>query len=111
MTLEPTPTLQRLGELPRSDRRDALTALVVAEFKAALLMGDAEELALQESYFALGFTSLRVTEIKQRLEQLLGVGLSANVLFGQPTVEHLVDHLVDDVLVDLFTADEAPAPA
>lgn len=88
----------------------ALTGIVVAEFKNTLLMDDDEDLPMTQSYFSLGFTSLRVVEVKQRLEELLGTPISANVLFSEPTVEHMIAYLVRDVVADLFTETEA-APA
>jgi acyl carrier protein len=94
--------IERLRALPLSERRTALEELVVTEFKATLLMTDDEELPLDGSYFDLGFTSLRITEIKDRLEDVLACGISANVLFNQPTVTQLLEHLTRDVLVDLF---------
>jgi acyl carrier protein len=101
--VERTPTIERLQDLPLSERADALEHLVVAEFKATLLMSDEEELPLDESYFDAGFTSLRITEIKERLETLLGCEISTNVLFNSPTVERLLEHLTGDVLPEIFT--------
>lgn len=98
-----TAAVQDLLELPRSERRDALESLVTAEFKATLLMSEDEELPLGTSYFDLGFTSLRITEVKQRLEELLGCPLSTNQLFSSPTVEQLLDHLASEVFPELFT--------
>jgi acyl carrier protein len=84
-----------LSSLPRSDRRDALEDLVVAQFRDLLLITDDEELGLATSYFDLGLTSLRLTEIKQRLETALDIGIDATVLFNQPTIDDLVTHLTD----------------
>jgi hypothetical protein len=104
--VERTPTIERLAALPLSEREDALEQLVVAEFKATLLMSDDEELLLDESFFDAGFTSLRITEIKERLETLLGCEISTNLLFNSPTVERLLEHLTCDVLPEFF---EIPA--
>jgi len=91
-----------LHELPFSERREGLEELVVTEFKSTLLMTDDEDLPFDMSYFELGFTSLRITEIKERLETQLGRKISTNVLFNSPTVERLVSYLADEVLGDLF---------
>jgi acyl carrier protein len=96
------PAVRQLARLPRSDRRDALAALVAAEFRAALLMTEDEELSLEDSFFDLGLSSLRLTELKERLEALLGRPISANELFNRPTVARLLDHLTERVLGDLF---------
>lgn len=99
---KPTPTIEMLRACPRSERYDALEAVVTGEFKATLLMSDDEQLDLDESYFDAGFTSLRITEIKERLEALLGCDISTNVLFNSPTVERLLEHLTGEVLIGLF---------
>lgn len=94
--------IERLLELPLSERREGLEELVLTEFKTTLMMGDDEDLPFDMSYFELGFTSLRITEIKERLETQLGRRISTNVLFNSPTMERLISYLADEVLVDLF---------
>lgn len=86
---------QRLREMPRTELADEIETLVVGMLKDVLLMDDTEELPVDISYFDLGLTSLRLTEIRQSLEQLLDLSINVNVLFNEPTVSHLVDHLVD----------------
>jgi len=102
-----TPTIQRLRALPRSERRDALQALVVREFKATLLMAEEDELPMEQSFFDLGMTSLGLTEVKQSLEDRLGRAISANSLFNRPTMNALVAHLTDEVLPEMFAAPAA----
>jgi len=99
-----------LRALPRAERRDALEAVVVEEFKSTLLMPDDEDLPVDQSFFDLGFTSLRITEAKQRLETLLGQPISANVLFNSPTVDELVDYLIAEVLADVLAQSEPSMP-
>ena len=99
-----------LRTLPRAERRDALEAVVVEEFKSTLLMPDDEDLPVDQSFFDLGFTSLRITEAKQRLETLLGQPISANVLFNSPTVDELVDYLIAEVLADVLAQSEPSMP-
>ena len=109
-----TPTTRRLAALPRSERSDALEALVVTEFKAALLMTDDDELPLDTSFFDLGMTSLRLTEIKQELEKLLDRPVDANSLFNSPTLDALLTYLMRDVLPELFAppaSEPVAAPA
>ncbi|WP_093898685.1 acyl carrier protein [Streptomyces sp. Ncost-T10-10d] len=91
-----------LLDLPRSERRQALEDLVVAEFKIALLMEGDDELPLDESYFDLGLTSLTITDLKQGLEAMIGHELSASLLFNSPTVGRLMDHICDELLPGLF---------
>lgn len=100
----PTQTILHLRGLPLFERREALETLLTNEFKSTLLMTDVDELPLDASFFDMGLTSLRLSEIKQGLEARLGCGINANVLFNRPTVAQLMAHLTDDVLADLFTA-------
>jgi acyl carrier protein len=99
-----TPTIQHLRELSQAERREFLTELVVAEFRDTLLMTEEdEELSTDTSFFDLGLTSLRLTEVKERLETLLACGIDTNTLFNSPTIEALVGHLVDHGLTEYFT--------
>ncbi|GAB3281345.1 hypothetical protein GCM10027589_08510 [Actinocorallia lasiicapitis] len=107
MPAEP-PEIRKLRELPRSERREALESLIVAEFLAVAMMEGEEELPTSTSFFELGFTSLRLTEVKQRLEIALGCEISANELFNRPTIDALVEYLAENALAVHFTA---PAPA
>ncbi len=90
-------TIQRLRELPRSELTEEIETIVLRKFKAVLLMDDSEDLPVDISYFDLGLTSLRLTEIRQSLEQLLDLSINVNVLFNEPTITHLVDHLTQAV--------------
>src|SRR5215469_13881936 len=94
--------IDRLQELPLSERREWLEELIIAEFKTTLMMEDDEDLPFDMSYFELGFTSLRITEIKERLETQFGRKISTNVLFNSPTMERLIAYLAEEVLADLF---------
>jgi acyl carrier protein len=105
-----TPAVQRLLDLPWSERRDALATLVAAEFRATLLMTADDELPADRSFFDLGLTSLRLTEVKQSLETLLGAPISANSLFNQPTLDALLAHLTDEVLPTVFAAPAEQVP-
>jgi acyl carrier protein len=96
--------IERLRELPFSERREELEELVVTEFRTTLLMTDDEDLPFDMSYFELGFTSLRITEIKERLETQFGCSISTNVLFNSPTMESLISYLAEEVLADLFSS-------
>ena len=90
-------TIQRLRDLPRSELTEEIETIVLKKFKVVLLMDDSEDLPVDVSYFDLGLTSLRLTEIRQSLEQLLDLSINVNVLFNQPTITHLVDHLTQAV--------------
>jgi hypothetical protein len=94
------PALVRLLGLPRPDRRAALAELVGREFKRALLIPADGNLPFDDNYFELGLTSLKVSEVKERLETGLGCELETSVLFASSTVRQIVDHLADVVLAD-----------
>lgn len=86
-----------LRELSFAERRDALEEILETEFKAALLMTDEDELPFDQSYFDLGLTSLGITDLKERFEELLQVEIDTTVLFNSPTVERLLDYLTEQI--------------
>jgi aryl carrier-like protein len=94
--------VEALGRAPLSERGAMLEALVVAEFRAWLLMSDADALPLDESYFALGLTSLGAVEIQERLESILGRRIDSASLFNNPTIENLLLHVRSQVLSEFF---------
>ncbi|MFK3732990.1 acyl carrier protein [Streptomyces sp. NPDC088090] len=100
--IEQAPAVEQLSSLPRSERSEFLESIVVAEFRDVLLMDGDEMFPPDQSYFSLGFTSLRLMEVKARLEKALGCTLNTNVLFNKPTIEDLIEYLTDEVLGDLM---------
>lgn len=94
--------VEALAGAPLSERGTLLEALVVAEFRTWLLMSEADALPLDESYFALGLTSLGAVEIQERLESILGRRIDSASLFNNPTIDHLLLHLRSQVLSELF---------
>lgn len=104
-----TTAVRILLDLPGPERLEQLEAMVAGEFRAALLMEPDEPLAVDAPYFELGLTSLRITEAKKRLERLLGVTISSNVLFNRPTVAQLTGYLADEALPELFARPGVPA--
>ena len=109
MTLN-TPWIQQLAEAPRSERAAMLEAVVVSEFRTRLLMSESEALPLDESFFALGLTSIGAAELQQRLEAVFGRRVDSSSLFNNPTIGYLLAYLRAEVLADLFvSAPAAPA--
>ncbi|MFE9449669.1 acyl carrier protein [Streptomyces sp. NPDC006739] len=90
-------TIERLRDLPRSELSEEIETIVLKKFRAILLMDESEDLPVDISYFDLGLTSLRLTEIRQSLEELLDLSINVNVLFNEPTITHLVDHLTQAI--------------
>lgn len=108
MTTAPAPWVDLLQHAPRSERRRVLTQQVTQTFKQWLHMSEAEPLALDESYFAQGLTSLGAVEVQQRLEAQLGCRIDSANLYNHPSIAHLIEHVCQDLLPALF-ADTAPA--
>ena len=97
-----TAWVDSLAQAPLSERAALLEALVTGEFRTWLLMSDADALPLDESYFALGLTSLGAVEIQERLESILGRRIDSASLFNNPTIDHLLLHLRNEVLSEYF---------
>ncbi len=97
-------TIDQIRGLPLSERFDALDDAVTGEFRSALLMTEDEEFPRDESFFDIGLTSLRLTEIKQRLDEQLDCTISETEMFNRPTLDRLLDHLSTDVIPELFVS-------
>ncbi|MES9520380.1 acyl carrier protein [Streptomyces capoamus] len=105
-----TPLVEQLRALPRPERRSRVEELARTEFRTALLMSEDEDVPLDQNYFDLGLTSLRVTEIKQRLEAQLGCAIDTAVLFAVPTLGRLVEYLQTEILPKLTGEATAAQP-
>lgn len=81
--------------MSRPERREALEDIVVSVIREAILMDEGEDLPTDVGFFDLGLSSLRLNDIRSRLEGLLGIPIDATVLFGQPTVDQLVIYLTE----------------
>lgn len=84
-------------QLPEVERGEAIEEFLVEQFKAMLFIPGDEPLPLERSFFDLGLTSLRLSELKQRLEERLDITIDATVLFNQPTVAALTVYLSEAV--------------
>ena len=106
---EPSARVREILALPKAERRAALEDLVIAEFAAILDLGAGEEFPRHTGFFDLGMTSLRLTEVRQRLTRLLGDQVRVETLFEHATMASLLEHLVTVVLPDLAhdTAEDA----
>jgi hypothetical protein len=102
-----TAWVESLAQAPLSERSALLEALVVGEFRTWLLMSAGDALPLDESYFALGLTSLGAVEIQERLESILGRRIDSSSLFNNPTIDHLLLHLRNEVLSAFFQSPTA----
>lgn len=106
-----SPRVRRVLELPKAERREALAELVIGEFRAVLRLPDTADFSRRTGFFDLGMTSLRLTELRQRLTRLFGAQLREETFFEHATLDGLLEYLVDIVLPEQSGATAAPAPA
>ncbi|WP_226961553.1 MULTISPECIES: type I polyketide synthase [Streptomyces] len=99
------PLRQRLVSVPREEREATLLAGVCAEVAAVLDYAPDEEAHPDGLFAELGFDSLTVVELCQRLRAATGLPLAPDELFGHPAPRLLAKHLLH--LLDL---DEPGAP-
>jgi len=90
-----TSAARRLLAAPGADFDDEVERLATAVFRDALLAPDDEELPADQTFFELGLTSLRMVEVRERLEEMFGVEIATVALFDHPTIDGLSGHLVD----------------
>lgn len=101
--------IARLASTDLAERARLLEELVAERFREALLIPPAEPVPLDESYFALGLTSLSAVEIEQDLRAALGRPISTTEILNNPTVGHLLAYLRAEVLADLFAGAREPS--
>ncbi|MCU0680761.1 MAG: type I polyketide synthase [Polyangiaceae bacterium] len=89
----PPALVRRLGEMPPARRRAALVAHVRALAASLLGLASPETLAPDAGFFGAGMDSLRVIELKNRLQADLGRALTAGVVFNHATAEALGAYL------------------
>ena len=89
---------QRLSEAVPEGRRALLERAVAAEVATVLGREDAPRIAPDHGFFELGMDSLTSVELRNRLQNQLGVTLSQTLAFDYPTLDQLVDHLLREVL-------------
>ena len=74
--------------LPEKERTQKLRALVHAEV-ARILKFDAARLDPKEGFFQMGMDSVMAGQLRNRLEQQLGLKFAVTVIFENPSVERL----------------------
>jgi acyl carrier protein len=106
-----TPWVEQLSATALAERPGLLEAMVTGRFRETLLMTDDEPVPRDESYFALGLSSLGAVEIEQFLRATLGRPIDTAEILNNPTLGHLLAYLRAEVLPEFFPADPPPAPA
>jgi acyl carrier protein len=102
-----TPWIVQLLSVPLSERSFLLETFVDGEFRNWLQMTATELLPHDESYFALGLTSLGAVEIQECLEVALDCKIDSSTLYNNPTIGHLVSYLRNDPLARIFAGGQA----
>ncbi|MBV7331274.1 acyl carrier protein [Chloroflexi bacterium TSY] len=83
--------IDTLAELPQSEWREQVADFLSTQLAHVLGSTNAEKISLRQRLFDLGLNSLKVVELQNRLENGLGVELTAALIFEYPTVEALLD--------------------
>jgi NAD(P)-dependent dehydrogenase (short-subunit alcohol dehydrogenase family)/aryl carrier-like protein len=84
---------ERLASLPESEWEEAILKLVQAHVAAVLGHASPEAIDPQRNFLELGFDSLGVIQLRNRLAQATGVRLTVAVVADNPTPAALAGHL------------------
>jgi NAD(P)-dependent dehydrogenase (short-subunit alcohol dehydrogenase family)/acyl carrier protein len=96
-----TTLTQRLASVAQPAARQILVDLVRAQVAAVLGHADSAAIETSQGFNDLGFDSLTVVDLRNRLDQATGLRLPASLAFDHPTPAALAEHLL---------ATLAPAP-
>ncbi|MFI7505138.1 SDR family NAD(P)-dependent oxidoreductase [Streptomyces sp. NPDC049687] len=95
--------LDRLAALPAVERPAALTEAVLARV-GGVLGQQGEAIDPERAFSELGFDSLTAVELRNGLQEAVGVRLPATLIFDYPTPQTLVAHLGEQVFKKLPSA-------
>ncbi|MBI3957991.1 MAG: SDR family NAD(P)-dependent oxidoreductase, partial [Chloroflexi bacterium] len=94
------PAKPRLGEALQAaspaERPRLLEEYLRQEIAQVLRLPVAVQIGLEDHLFQLGFDSLMAVELKNRLQNALGVPLRSTLLFDHPTLAGLIGHLAGE---------------
>ncbi|MDQ1025084.1 acyl transferase domain-containing protein/acyl carrier protein [Streptomyces umbrinus] len=85
----------RLTPLPDEDRLSALRALVQTQAATVLGHTAADNVAVDQPFRDLGFDSLTAVELRNHLNAVTGLRLSATLVFDHPTADAVARHLLE----------------
>ncbi len=85
---------ERLAGLAEDAARELLSELIRSEVAAVLGFADADAISPAHAFSELGFDSLTVVDLRNRLDSVTGLRLPATLAFDYPTVTALLDHLM-----------------
>ncbi len=86
-----------LGSSSGPERRRVVLELVRGEIAVVLGHGSGEEIETHRSFKELGFDSLAAVELRNRLDALTGLRLSATLVFDHPSPDAVADLLLQTV--------------
>ncbi|TXS34960.1 alpha/beta fold hydrolase, partial [Streptomyces sp. uw30] len=103
-TFEPEPSslsapADRLRLMPPAERESAVLELVLAQVAQVLGHTDTDEVGGTQRFLELGFTSLSLADLGNRVSRASGVRLPTSALYEHATARALAAHLVDELAV------------
>ncbi|MET0557093.1 MAG: type I polyketide synthase [Solirubrobacterales bacterium] len=95
---------RRLASVPVGEREDAVVAFLFEQIAAVLGLDAANELDPDVPFMELGFDSLAILQLRNRLNAATGLNLTPSVAFDHPTMRSLAAHLAGEIEVDVAPA-------
>jgi acyl transferase domain-containing protein/NADPH:quinone reductase-like Zn-dependent oxidoreductase/acyl carrier protein len=103
------PLARRLAAMPRVERERTVLELVCAQAATVLGHRETEAVPARRAFKELGFDSLTVVELRNRLAAATGLRLAVTLVFDHPTPAALAAHLLDEI-EGVQSESTAPAP-
>jgi acyl transferase domain-containing protein len=100
---------ERLAGLAGDAARDLLSELIRSEVAAVLGFAEADSISPAHAFSELGFDSLTVVDLRNRLDAVTGLRLPATLAFDYPTVTALLDHLMRTLAPAAVSAEDGLA--
>ncbi|MFI1126942.1 type I polyketide synthase [Streptomyces hygroscopicus] len=101
---------ERLAGLPAADRGPYVLQAVCEQTAAVLGHADPGAVDPERPFHEMGFDSLTAVELRNRINRLSGLALSATLVFDHPTPAALAEHLHTELRPGPDPAPDDPAP-